>query len=78
MTQEQRLKRLFLQGRTLTTLSVTRLEKPIMSFHRVLTTLRNNNPKLKIASNRIQTNDSFYYEYYVPRRDLIDFLNNEQ
>ena len=76
MTQDQRIKQLLLQGETITTLGATKLSPPILSLHRVLTTVRDNNPKLNIASKRIQTTNSHYFEYFVPRRDLIDYLNN--
>ena len=76
MNQSQRITQLLLQGETITTLGATRLSPPILSLHRRLTTIRDNNPTLNIASKRIKTKDAHYFEYFIPRRDLIDYLNN--
>ena len=76
MNQSQRIKRLLLEGETITTLGATKLKPPILSLHTILTKVRDNNPGLNIASKRIKTKDAHYFEYFVPRRNLIDYLNN--
>ena len=76
--QHQRLKRLLLSGEVLTTHSITNLHPPILSPHRVLTTLRYKDPRLKITIERVETVDSWYNRYYVSRVDLDAYKIKEE